>query len=249
MKKFIFMLFMVMPLFAQEKLAEPVSNASDSYVIENSSYKLGFAGTYGSPVWEMHLLTPEMLSGTAEANTNWKVDNRIKGYRLTLKDFDSRYEPVQLFPETHAQNNTENKESSYYLSNLVFMSRQLKESIWNKITESFEGIARTHKSAYLYAGPIFDKDSFKIRYILNNKIAFPSHFYRIILYYENGKPQCKCYKIPNRIPTEYERACSLEAFACNLYQLEAETNIDFFDREIDANFRKDKMKFLEGQIQ
>ena len=249
MKRFVFMLFMVAPLFAQKNVEPPVSSAPNAYVIENPAYKLGFAANYGIPIWEMHNLEGTDLQKYIYSKEEWITDGRVKGYRLTPKDFDNiKLEIVQLFPQEHAGDNKEFKNSSFLISNLIFMNKQVKESVWDKITNSLNVLATQKKNAYLYAGPIFDKDSLKLKYILNNKVAIPSYFYRIALYFEGDKASYKCYRIPNRIPTDYERTCDISEFEYNIYQLEADTGIDFFDREIDSNFRQDKMKFLENQV-
>lgn len=248
MKKFIFLLFLVTPLFAQN-ISSPVSNAKNAYIIENSTYKVGFAENYGIPIWEMHLLLPQMLSGGAAAKEEWKSDSRVKGFRISAKDIaGEKLEAVQLYPKTHAMNDTLAQESSFLTSNIVFMNKQLKDSVWARITSSFEALAQVYGSVYVYSGPIFEKDSLKSKYMLNNRVAVPLYFYRMVLYFDNGKACYKCYRVSNRIPTDYERNCILEEYSYNLYQLEADTNIDFFDRDIDSNFRQDKMKYLEKQI-
>lgn len=248
MKRLIFMLLVATPLFAQ-KIENPVSGAKNSYTIENTAYSVGFAENYGIPVWEMHALQPQMLAGGASAKPEWKQDNRVKGNRISPKEIESvKLEAVQLFPKTHAMNDTAAQESSYYTSNLVFMNKQLRDSIWENITRSFESLAQKYGTVYTYAGTIFEKDPIKIKYLLGNKIAIPTHFYRIALYFEDGKAVCKCYRIANRIPPDYERNCSIEEFLYNIYQLEADTNIDFFDRDIDSHFRQEKMKYLETRV-
>ena len=83
--------------------------------------------------------------------------------------------------------------------------------------------------------------------MFNNRVATPSYFYRIALYFVDGKPAYKCYLIKNRIPTDYDRSCDVEEFNYNIFQLEADTGIDFFESFIDVNFRQDKMKFLENK--
>lgn len=248
MKKFILLLLIATPLFAQ-KIELPVSGAKNPYTIENSTYSVGFAENYGIPVWEMHVLQPQMLAGGATAKPEWKQDNRVKGNRISPKDIESiKLEPVQLYPKDHAMNNTTAQESSYLTSNIVFMNKQLKDSIWENITSSFESLAQKYGTVYTYSGPIFEKESLKIKYLLGNRIASPSYFYRVVLYFEDGKPVQKCYRIANRIPPDYERNCDISEFAYNIYQLEADTNIDFFDRDIDANFRQEKMKYLEKRV-
>ena len=139
-------------------------------------------------------------------------------------------------------------ESSFLTSNVLFMSKQLKESIWDKINRSFEDLAKKNGIVYVISGPVFEKDALKIKKILNNHVSVPSFFYKLAIFVQDGKTICKCYRFANRIPTDYERNCDIEEFSYNLYQLEADTGIDFFDRDIDANFRQEKMKFLEKRI-
>ena len=249
MRRFIFILLAaVAPLFAQN-IELPVTTAKNAYTIENSAYTLGFAENYGIPIWEMHKLQPQMLSGGAAVNLAWKSDGRVKGFRISQKDIDGqKLEPVQLFPKSHAMNDTNAQESSFLTSNLMFMNKQLKDTVWERITYSFELLAKQYGTVYLFSGPIFEKDPLKIKYGFNNRVAIPTHFYRMALYFDNGKACYKCYRISNRIPTDYERNCGIEEFSYNLYQLEADTNIDFFDRDIDSNFRKDKMEYLEKRV-
>ena len=245
MKKLIFMLLLAAPLFAQP-VVSPVANGKNAYTIKNTTYELGFAENFNLPVWEMHELTPPMMSGFPREKDEWKIDTRVKGYRITPKDLpEIKQEVVQLYPKNHALNDLTAQDSSFLLSNVLFMHKQLKNSVWDRVTKSFEAIATKCGRAYVYSGPIFEKDLLKVKYIHNNKIGVPTHFYRLILYFEGDRAIYKCYCFQNRIPTDYERSCDLDEFAYNLYQLEADTNIDFFPREIDANFRQDKMKYLE----
>jgi len=248
MKKFILMFLAVMPLFAEE-IALPASSMKNSYIIENPAYKLGFAENFGIPVWEMHALSSEMLYGKADDIGPWKPDNRVKGYTISLKDIEgAKLAAVQLYPRTHAKNSYDNQVSSYFISNLVFMNPQLRDYVWDRINQSFEVIVSKYGKAYVYSGPIFNKEVLKVKYMMNNKVAIPTHFYKIVLYYDNGKPYCKAYKIQNRVPNDYERNCDIEEFSCNLYQIEADTGIDFFDRDIDGNFRQEKLKYLEKKV-
>ena len=235
-----------LPLYAQ-KIATPFSNLKNSYTIENTAYSVGYAENYGIPVWEMHEFSPEMLEGSFTAQSEWKTDDRVKGYRITKKDIEGqKLEPVQLYPRTEAKHDLTAQESSFLTSNLIFMCPQLRDTVWERITYSFELLAKQYGKVYLYSGPIFEKDSYKVKKIFNNRVSVPSSFYRIALYFVDGKPAYKCYVIKNRIPTDYDRICDLETFSYNIFQLEADTGIDFFESYIDVNFRQDKIKFLEG---
>ena len=253
MRKFIFALFCLVttPIFAQLNVSEPIFDGKTGYTIENSAYKLGFTENYGLPSWEMHKLEPKMLAGSAGGKEEWKSDSRVKGYKISTKDISNagtNLEAVQLFPKEHAKNDTAAFESSFLTSNVLFMSKQLKESIWERINHSFEELAQKNGAVYVISGSIFEKDSLKIKKILNNHVSVPSFFYKLALFVQDGKTVCKCYRFANRIPTDYERNCDVEEFAYNLYQLEADTGLDFFDRDIDANFRQEKMKFLEKRV-
>lgn len=230
------------------EVTDPVPDGKNSYVIENSAYKLGYAGNYGVPVWSMYKYMAGMSAGTSTTKEEWKADSRVKGYRFSEKDvlnMGKNLVPVQLFPKEHGKSNAENLADSFYTSNLLFMSKQLKEHVWDRITKSFEDLAKQHGSIYIISGPVFEKEALKVRWISNNRMALPSHFYRIALYKEEGRTVCKCYKFLNRIPTDYERNCSLEEFSYNIYQLESDVGIDFFSRETDANFRHEKMQYID----
>lgn len=246
-KKYLLLLLVVTPLYAQGiTIPVPMPAAKDAYAIENNGFMVCYAGNYGLPIWEMHRLQPEMFIGGTLITGEWQVDSRVKSYRITPKDIaGTKLEAVQLFPKSHAVNNIEAQNASFFTSNLLFMNKQLKDSIWERITASFEELAKKYGTVYVYAGPVYEKDALKIRYTMNNRIAIPAYFYRIALYFEDGKPHYNCYRFPNRVPTDYERTCSLEEYAYNIYQLEADTDIDFFGREIDGKFRQDKVKFLD----
>ncbi|GEM_PF-1494800 len=254
MRKFIFILLAsivsVSPICAQLlNVTAPYTELKNAYTIENDSYSVGFAENYGIPIWSFYKFTSGMASGSSAAKEEWQVDSRVKGYKITPKDLANlNQEPVQLFPKEHASNASMVVQSTFLTSNILFMPKQLKDSIWQRLTESFENIAKKSGIVYIFSGPIFEKDSFKIKYTLNNHVAVPIAFYRIALYVEDGKAVYKCYRFPNRIPTDYERNCDLEDFSYNLYQLEADTGIDFLDRDIDKNFRQEKMEYLEKRI-
>ena len=237
------MLLVTAPLFAQKNITSPATNLPNSYKLENYAYSVGFAGNYGIPIWEMHMLTSYLIQKKSSDKIEWKADNRVKGYRLTPKDFEGTdLEVVQLFPKEHAGASEENRASSFLTSNILFMNKQIKESVWDKISNSFQIITSRMRVSYLYAGPVFDKNPLKVKYIMNNKVGTPLYFYRIALFFENEKPSYKCYRIPNRHLTDYERQCDIDEYEYNLYQLEADTGIDFFSDDIDAYFEQERAK-------
>lgn len=231
------------------ELNPPEATDSTAYILENPSYKLCFSDKYGQAIWSFYKLTPKMMEGVFSTSEEYKIDGRIKNNRITPKEIDStNLTKVQLYPLTHAAFDTSAQKSVFLTTNLMLMSKQLEESIWEKLNIEIENLVRQQKEVYVISGPIFDKDNLKLKYIINGKVAIPAFFYRIVLYYQDDVPVYKCWKFSNRIPTDYERTCSIDNFGYNLYQLEAETGIDFFDASVDNYFRKDKMKYLQDHV-
>ncbi len=250
MKKFILLLALLIPVSAVfADIAIPVTKDGSTYNLENSHYKIGYSDRFGQAAWCFYKLNSAMITNVPISQDDFKADSRVKNNRITPKEMTSAsLEKVQLFPLTHAGADPTVQKSSYLATNVVLMGRQLHESTWTRISREIEAIAREKGSVYVISGPVFDLEMSKIKYIINNKMAVPSAFYRIVLYYESGNMICKCWKFPNRIPSDYERNCDLDNYKYNLYQLEAETGVDFFDNSIDTFFKKEKMEYLENHV-
>lgn len=250
MKKVLFIILTLLSssIFAQN-LETPVSSGKNAYVIQNEAYILGFSDNHEMASWVFYKLTPKMFYGEADSELNWKADSRVKGFGISAKDIENvSIEAVQLFPKKHSKNDSKVLSSSLLTSNVIFMNRYLKNSIWDKIDKKAEEIASSKGAVFVISGPVYEKNHLKTKYLLNNRLEIPTHFFRILFYFENNKPCFKCYRLLNRIPSDYDRRCDLSEFEYNIYQLEADTGIDFFDRDIDANFRQEKMKFLETRV-
>ncbi|MBQ0051375.1 MAG: DNA/RNA non-specific endonuclease [Treponema sp.] len=248
MKRVLSILLLCLPFFASAQTL-PVAADKTSYPIQNKAYSVGFSELYGLPIWSVYTYSPEMKKGIPSAAGEWTTDTRIKANRSTAKDFDAfNLNKTQLFPKEHAISSAEAYKSTYLTSNILPMSAALKEHIWDRITDEIEDIGAKTGSVQVYSGPIFEQEFSKNRFLFGNRVSKPIAFYRILIYQDEGKWIFKCYKFPNRAPSDYEKVCDLKEFNYNLYQLEAETGIDFLNQNMDANFRKQKMEYLQNHI-
>lgn len=235
--------------FSQAISEYPKTNDKNIYILKNDSYTVGFDDTYGLPVWSMYRYTPIMKMGVSNVAEEWVTDTRIKRNKTTAKEFDSlNLYKTQMFPREHAMTYAETQKTTYITSNILPMTKSLKEGIWDRITQEIEQTAEQVGAVYVYSGPVFEKDFTKNNYLLSNRVVQPKYFYRLYIYFKDGKPFQKCYRFENHAPTDYEKKCDLNDFSYNLYELENDTNLDFFDQQIDASFRKEKMEYLEKRV-
>lgn len=250
MKKVIFTVLFFLPFYLTAQVSSlPVASDKNVYTLQNSGYSVGFSDLYGLPVWSRYVYNPTLKTGVINVEEDWVTDSRIKSNRTTVKEFDSlNLCKTQLYPKTHATTNSEVQKGTYLTSNILPMSASLKEFIWDRITEEIEELSPSCGNITVYSGPVFEQDFTRNRYLINNRVVMPKSFYRLYVYYQDDKAFYKCYKFANHAPTDFERKCELNTFSYNLYQLEAETGIDFFDSSVDVFFRKDKMKYLESHV-
>lgn len=251
MKKVLAILFFAaLPLFAFAQISSyPATNDKNIYILKNDSYAVGFNDTYGLPVWSMYSYDPTMKMGISSVPEEWVTDSRIRRNRTTAKEFDAlNLYKTQMFPKEHAVTYAEVQTSTYLTSNILPMSQSLKENIWDRITKEIEEVSDKYGKVTVYSGPLFEKDFTKNRYLIANRAVMPVAFYRMYIYFDNGKAFVKCYKFANHAPTDYEKKCPLDDFAYNFYELENSTGLDFVDQSIDASFRKEKMQYLEKRV-
>lgn len=236
MKKIFMSLFLsILPFVVFAQITSyPVANDQSVYILKNDRYAVGFSDTYGLALWSFYSYDPTMKMGVSNVPEEWITDSRIKRNRTTAKEFDAlNLYKTQMFPKEHAMTYAEVQKTTYLTSNILPMSQSLKENIWDRITKEIEEAAEKYGKIYVYSGPVFEKEFTKNRYLINNRVVMPVSFYRMYIYFQDGKAYNKCYKFANHSPTDYEKKCPLDDFSYNIYKLEADTGIDFVDQSVD----------------
>jgi endonuclease G len=121
---------------------------------------------------------------------------------------------------------------SYYLSNIAPQTSSLNKGIWQELEEKERYWAETFDVVWIVAGPIFDPDSGPLRNItpkkreLKEKVAIPSHFFKILIRGTGRNLQALAFVFPNQ-RRAFDDNRDFQSYQCTIDDVEALTNLDF----------------------
>lgn len=145
--------------------------------------RLGYAASHNPerkvPDWVAWHLSAPKATACAVRNDAFRADPQWpKGSRAELSDYlKSGYDRGHLAPNADFNWSAQAARESFYLSNMAPQLHGLNGGIWKTLEEATRVWATERGELYIIAGPLFEGDRGAIG---KNKVAVPSHFYKII---------------------------------------------------------------------
>jgi endonuclease G len=149
-------------------------------------YRRGYVLDYDTQTkvasWVSYHLTNAYLVQNSPRTNDFRPDPDLpKGQRSELADYDkSGYDRGHLAPAEDMRRDRQTESESFLLSN---MSPQVgvgfNRGIWKNLEAKAREWAKKRKNIYVMTGPIYADKDYKT--IGPNKVAVPSHFYKIIV--------------------------------------------------------------------
>ena len=250
MKRLIYLLlFITTYSYSQQlELPKPLGGEIEHY----TGYSLEYNEAAEQPFWIAYELTSEEVNGTLKRKDSFKYDPHISTGSATLSDYsNSGFDRGHLAPAADMKWNKVVMSESFYMSNMSPQVPGFNRGIWKKLEEQVRNWAIENEKLLITTGPIITKG---YKTIGKNKVAVPSHYYKVIA--DITEPDIKAigFILPNEKSNK-----PLTSFAVSIDKVEEITGIDFFyqlsdnienhiESKIDVNKWSWNKKFSKNKV-
>jgi len=225
---------------------EKVGLPSDNF-IKHSALFLEYAEDYEQAKWVAHILTPDVITGTAYRSNDFREDPLVttgtaveKDYFLKFPQEDGTfkydgfgYDRGHLAPSADFRWSKKALSESYFYSNMSPQRPGFNRESWAELEGSMRGYIQDHPTTQLYivTGPIL-KEGLPVVERGINKVAIPEMYFKVILDLKSEK--AIGFLMPNQ-KTTYP----LISFAKSIDEIEEATGLNFFNKiSNEANIEK-----------
>ncbi len=187
--------------------------------------------------WVAYILEKnDIISGKIERSNDFREDPNIATGSASLCDYkNSGFDRGHLVPAGDMKWSEKAMSESFYLSNISPQKPAFNRGIWKKLEEKTRYWAVEEEKIFVLSGPVFTTKS---QYIGDNKVAVPSHYFKVIL--DISPPE---FKGIGFILSHQASNNDLSSFAVTIDEVEAFTSYDFFYMVKDPLIEK-----IESQI-
>ena len=202
---------------------------SNDQIVRHSRYTLRYREQYEQADWVTYRLTrDEAESYLSRDGNKFMADPLVKTGSATANDYTrSGYDRGHLAPAGDFNLSVQEKQESFYMSNISPQMPYFNRGIWNDLEQKFRAWAQRDEELYVVTGPVLKEGLETIgKY---NEIAVPEQYYKIALCLTDKKPRLIGFLMRNEPSTE-----SLKTFVVSVDEIEKLTGIDFFARLPDA---------------
>lgn len=182
-----------------------------TYFIRNNvgRYALNYMVDCAIPEWIAYKLTRKDLIGEkVKRSSKFYRDSVVlaRGWK-TATDADyyrSTYNRGHLVPSSDRIMSREENRATFSYANVAPQHARFNSGVWLMVESKVKECAYAYNEVYVVAGSVVDKD---YSYIGENKIAIPTHFYKCVVFYYDGKWHGVGFVIPNTkdVSDDYNR--------------------------------------------
>ena len=212
---------------------EPVDGCE---VIKHKAYSLQYNEEKEQAYWVAWELNAQELTGSESRTNKFLEDPKVKTGTATDADYyKSGYDRGHLAPAADMAFDKQAMSESFYYSNMSPQNPSFNRGIWKKLEEKTREWARTYNQIYVVAGSLYLSDC---KYIGENKVAVPTHFYRTILVVNDSIQQAIGFVLPNEKSKK-----PIFDYALSIDSIEKISGFDFYpalrnryEKKIEAQF-------------
>ena len=229
----------------QEDL-EAVGLPSENY-IKHSALFLEYAEDYEQAKWVAHILTPDVITGTAHRSNDFREDPLVTTgtaveadyfLKFLQKDSTFKYDGFgfdrgHLAPSADFRWSKKALSESYFYSNMSPQRPEFNRESWAELEGTMRGYIQDHPTTQLYivTGPVLKEGLPTIERGVN-KVAIPEMYFKVVLDLKSGK--AIGFLMPNQKATY-----PLISFARTIDEVEEVTGLNFFNKiENEATIEK-----------
>jgi len=205
----------------EERFYLPATKPSCT-VIHHEGFSLCYNEEYEQAEWVAYVLTRTMLKQKNVPRTDWfEEDPKVKTGSATYFDYKgSGYTRGHLVPAADMAHSTTTMRESFYMSNISPQKRAFNAGIWHELERQIRQWVYDKEMLYIVTGPVLREVR---RFVGRNRVGIPSHFYKIVLDYQEDPPQAIAFVLPNELSTR-----PLREYVVTVDSVERLTGIDFF---------------------
>ena len=206
---------------------------SKDQIVRHNRFTLRYREQYEQADWVAYALTEEEASAYLSRDGNKFVpDPLVKTGTAVTSDYTrSGYDRGHLAPAGDFNLTTEEKQETFYLSNISPQVPDFNRGIWNDLEQKFRQWAQRDGQLYVVTGPVLKPGLPTIGQ--RNQIAVPEMYYKIALCLTDDQPRMIGFLLKNEFSNE-----NLKTFVVSVDEIERVTGIDFFPRLPDAIEKK-----------
>lgn len=216
---------------------EAVGLPSENY-IKHSALFLEYAEAYEQAKWVAHILTPDVITGTAYRSNDFREDPLVttgtaveQDYFLKTPKGDDEFDydgfgfdRGHLAPSADFRWSKKALSESYFYSNMSPQRPGFNRESWAELEGAMRGYVQDHPTSQLYivTGPIL-KEGLPVVERAIHKLAIPEMYFKVILDLKEGKGIG--FLMPNQKATY-----PLISFAKSIDEIEEATGLNFFNK-------------------
>lgn len=196
--------------------------SSDDDIIEHAFYSLSYDEKNEQAQWVAYKLTRSNLNNAKfKRKDNFRSDPDVKSASASVTDYKgSGYDRGHLAPAADFTWTEQGMDESFFMSNMSPQDPAFNRGIWKKLEEKVRTWAKQEGELFVVTGPVFKEKRKKIG---KNKVAVPSHYYKIVLDISGNDIKAIGFILPNEKSSQ-----QLSFFAVSVDDVEDITGLDFF---------------------
>lgn len=191
------------------------------------------------PLWVSEFVTKAQISGNKKRSNKFLPDPLLpKGERAELVDYrGSGFDRGHQAPAGNQTTDAKLKDETFFLSNMAPQVPSLNQQLWKEIEDMTRDWVELRGEAFEVTGGFFydpeEEDpatadgAVEFEQIGPNKVAVPTHFYKIIIAKKPGTNQMEALAFVAE-NVEQERPFDFESLLQSIDWIEERTGIDFF---------------------
>jgi endonuclease G len=173
---------------------EPNYKKNETYV-KHFAYSLVYNDSVKQPKWVAYKLNSYQIKPKFKRTNKFLIDTLISSGTATNKDYyKSGFDKGHLAPAADMTWNKLAMKESFYFSNITPQRPKFNRGIWKKLEIKVRKWATIYDSIYVCTGPIFINSE---SYIGKNRVKVPTHFYKVLLIYNDSIKQSIGFIFPN----------------------------------------------------
>lgn len=191
-----------------------------SQIIRHTGHTLSYNNNLRLANWVGYELTAQETMGNVERTDWFDTDPKVKGTKVRHADYThSGFDRGHLAPAADMKWSRQAMVESFYMSNICPQVHALNAGLWNTLENRVRTWAQRDSAIIVVCGPIVPQQHSTIG---KNRVAVPSHYYKIVAAPYSTTPRGIAFIMPNE-----DIDNPLYTYAVTIDSVENTTGIDF----------------------
>ncbi len=210
-----------------EEITTPITGfnylptSTTEQLVRHKYYTLSYSEAHEQPEWVAYELKSSHVREHDFKRPYFEVDAKVKTKSAHWRNYKkSGYDRGHLCPAADRSFDRNAYNETFLTSNISPQLHSFNSGVWNDLEKKVRDWLRKDKQLFVVTGPVFKKID---KTIGSEKVPVPTHFYKIILKYNEGKPKCIAFLIEHKLANK-----SYKNYTVTVDELEGLLGIDFF---------------------